>query len=86
MTYSIEKDIYTVNGVLMNKSRFATFVKNQSKVLSGWNAALLFALSEVADQKHNSQPINQLLRLETTRYKNDNLKPFGLQVKQYAVR
>ena len=81
--YTLEKDLFTVDGVLMNKARFATFVKNQSKVLSGWNAALLFALSEVADQKHNSQPINQLLRLETTRYKNDNLRPFGLQVKQY---
>lgn len=71
------------NGQRMNKGMFSTYLKATEKQAAQLDAAVLFTLAEVAEQKHNTQAINSLLKTSLARYKNGNLKQLGTQLKAY---
>lgn len=71
------------NGQRMNKRMFSTFLKATGKQVAQLDAAILFTLAEVAEHKHNTQAINDLLKTPLARYKNGNFKQLGSQLKAY---
>lgn len=71
------------NGQRMNKGMFSTYLKATVKQAAQLDAAVLFTLAEVAEQKHNTQAINDLLKTPLAKYKNGNFKQLGTQLKAY---
>ena len=71
------------NGQRMNKGMFSTYLKATVKQAAQLDAAVLFTLAEVAEQKHNTQAINDLLKTPLAKYKNGNFKQLGSQLKAY---
>lgn len=71
------------NGQRMNRGMFSTYLKATEKQAAQLDAAVLFTLAEVAEQKHNTQAINSLLKTPLARYKNGNFKQLGSQLKAY---
>lgn len=61
------------------------FYKKQDANSTDWSRVLLTNLLQVTNGKSNTQQVNRSLNLETTRFKNGNLKQQGQAIKAYLL-
>lgn len=61
------------------------FYRKQNNNSVEWSSVLLANLLQVTNGKSNTQQINKSLNLETTRFKNGNLKQLGITIKAYLM-
>ena len=61
------------------------FYKRENQNSIEWSSVLLANLLQVTNGRSNTQQINKSLNLETTRFKNGNLKQLGITIKAYLM-
>lgn len=71
--------------VPMTDRQFNDFCKRQDSNNEEWSRALFANLLQVTNGKSNTQQVNRSLNLETTRFKNGNLKQQGQAIKAYLL-
>ena len=69
----------------MTDRQFNDFCKRQDSNNEEWSRALFANLLQVSNGKSNTQQVNRSLNLETTRFKNGNLKQQGQAIKAYLL-
>lgn len=71
---------------MMTAQQFGQFTRDGKQTIALWSSALLFALSQCSNDKDNTHPLNELLRLPVCQYKNKALRQFGNAVKSYVAK
>lgn len=67
----------------MTAQQFGEFTRAQSQSLAAFSSAALFAISQCCNDKDNTAPLNEIMRLPAVQFKSHKLLQFGDYLRQY---